>query len=157
MNQTAREGVAIRLQTQLDCLPTILSGVPKDALDFRPISDKWSARENLAHLGRYHEMFVDRIHRIRNEDRPLMPRYRAEEDSEWRRWAVKPTEVVLGELHVLRSGLIRLSAGLTDNELMRIAAHSRFGDMTLLQWLEFFLLHEAHHLYVIMQRVRELP
>jgi hypothetical protein len=27
--------------------------------------------------------------------------------------------------------------------------------MALSLWLEFFLVHEAHHLYVILQRLRE--
>ena len=29
------------------------------------------------------------------------------------------------------------------------------GAMNMPLWIEFFLLHEAHHLYVVMQRVRE--
>jgi DinB family protein len=157
MSQSARHTVAIRLHTQLDCLSTILSRVPKDALDRRPTPDKWSGRENLAHLARYHQVFRDRIHRTSTEDRPLLPRYRAEEDSEWQQWVGKPADVVLEDLRALREDMIGLFEGLSGAELMRTALHSRFGEMTLLQWLEFFLLHEAHHLYVVMQRIRESP
>jgi uncharacterized damage-inducible protein DinB len=157
MNRSTRQNVEIRLQTQLDCLSTILSGVPAGSLDRRPTPDKWSARENLAHLARYHEIFVDRIHRIRTEDRPRLTRYRAEEDPEWHHWADKPVTVVFGELRILRAEITGLFADLADDELTRTASHSRFGEMTLLQWLEFFLLHEAHHLYIVMQRARESP
>ena len=38
---------------QLDCLPIILAGAEAGAIDRRPASGKWSARENLAHLARY--------------------------------------------------------------------------------------------------------
>jgi uncharacterized damage-inducible protein DinB len=155
MDESSRHTVAVRLQTQLDCLPTILAGIPQEALEHRPVPGKWSAQENLAHLARYHEIFCERIDRIRREDRPLLTRYRAEEDSEWPQWTGKPSNVVLEELRTLRSKMIQLFEGLSDTELLRTGVHSRFGEMTLLQWMEFFLLHEAHHLYTVMQRARE--
>src|SRR5260370_41930353 len=42
------ESTAIRLRTQLDCLPTILAGISEGALDRRPLSENGSSRENLA-------------------------------------------------------------------------------------------------------------
>ena len=36
----------------------------------------------------------------------------------------------------------------------RVGVHPVFGLMTIPLWLEFFLLHEAHHLYVVLHRVR---
>jgi hypothetical protein len=44
---------------------------------------------------------------------------------------------------------------LTDEQLARIGMHTRLGELTLLQWLEFFLLHEAHHLLAVLQRAHE--
>lgn len=38
------------------------------------------------------------------------------------------------------------TAGLSESTRVRLA--------TQLEWVEFFLLHEAHHLYAVMQRVR---
>jgi uncharacterized damage-inducible protein DinB len=155
MDELPRHTVAVRLKTQLDCLPTILAGVPHDALERRPAADQWSAKENLAHLARYHQVFRERINRILKEDRPVFTRYRAEEDPEWPAWAAKSSGAVLGELHALRSQLISVFDGLSDAELLRTGVHPRFGEMTVLQWMEFFLLHEAHHLYTVMQRARE--
>jgi len=149
------ESTAIRLRTQLDCLPAILAGVSEGALDRRPNPEKWSARENLAHLARYHEMFLKRIARIRSEDRPLLARYVAEDDPKWPLWAALPVSEVLTRLRALRAEMLELVEQLPDKDLSRTALHSRFGEMTLAQWLEFFLLHEAHHLFVVMQRVRE--
>jgi hypothetical protein len=62
---------------------------------------------------------------------------------------------VLARLRALRSELVQQVAQLTDADWSRIGLHSRFGALTLAQWLEFFLLHEAHHLLQVMQRVRE--
>jgi hypothetical protein len=43
---------------------------------------------------------------------------------------------------------------LSPAELSRSGVHPQFGALTLVQWLEFFLLHEPHHLLAVMQRVR---
>lgn len=152
---TLPEPTATRLKTQLDCLPIILAGIPEESLNRRPHPDKWSARENLAHLARYHEMFLERIERIRKEDRPPLPRYAAEEDANWPQWADVPVSEVLTRLRALRIEMLAVVGKLSDDELSRTAVHARFGEMTLIQWLEFFLLHEAHHLLVVMQRARE--
>ena len=41
---------------------------------------------------------------------------------------------------------------LTPEQLARTGRHARFGSLTLRTWLEFFLAHEGHHLYVILKR-----
>jgi uncharacterized damage-inducible protein DinB len=155
LDESPRYTVEVRLQSQLNCLPTILAGVPREVLERRPAADKWSAKETLAHLARYHEVFRERVDRILREDRPVFTRYRAEKDSEWPPWAAKSPDAILGELRALRSRTIALFDGLSDLEVLRTGVHPRFGEMTLLQWTEFFLLHEAHHLYAVMQRARE--
>jgi uncharacterized damage-inducible protein DinB len=147
---------AVRLASQLDCLPTLLSGTGDEAMNHRPSPGKWSARENLAHLARCHEIFLARLARIQNEERPVLERYRAEEDPEWPAWVGLPAEEVLRRLSSLRLKLIEYFESLPDVGLAKSGVHSRFGEMTVTQWLEFFLLHEAHHLYAVLQRVREL-
>ena len=145
----------LRLKTQLDCLPILLNDVDVGALDRKPIPDKWSARENLAHLARYQQLFLERLHRILTEAAPQLPRYSAEQDSEWPRWAQMQVDEALTTLRTTRSELIKRVERLAETDLARTAAHPRFGTLTLVQWLEFFLLHEAHHLLAVIQRVRE--
>jgi len=36
-----------------------------------------------------------------------------------------------------------------------VDSHLLLGEAPILLWLEFLLLHEAHHLYVIMRRVHD--
>jgi hypothetical protein len=43
-----------------------------------------------------------------------------------------------------------------ETSLQRIGRHARYGRLTVVQWVEFFLLHEAHHLYTIFMIVQEL-
>ncbi len=144
-----------RFRTQLDCLATVLAGTSEGALERKPIPDKWSAKENLAHLARYHEVFLDRLRQILKQDRPELSRYKAEDDPQWPNWRGLPASEVMERLRRLRAQLVAQVEGLSDGDLNRIGRHSRFGEMALAQWLEFFLLHEAHHLLLVMQRVRE--
>jgi len=46
--------------------------------------------------------------------------------------------------------------GMGEDDLRRVGHHPRYGMLDVRQWTEFFLLHEAHHLYTIFMLVREL-
>src|ERR1700733_13191669 len=122
------ESTWLRLKTQLDCLPTLLAGISEDALERRPSPNQWSARENLAHLARYQEVFLGRLRRIRTEDHPMLLRYRAEDDPEWNSWANRPSTEILNGLRTQRQTLIGQIEKLPDNELARTGIHSRLGE-----------------------------
>lgn len=145
---------AVRLATQLDCLPALLQDYPQEALERRTRSGKWSVHDNLAHLARHHAVVLDRVRTILAEDKPTLPRYAAEEDKEWPEWAALSTHEVLTRLRALRTELTVLVSGLPDEALARTAVHPSLGEMALPLWIEFFLLHEAHHLYLVMKRAR---
>jgi len=144
-----------RCETQLqDFLAEALRGVAPESLSLRPNPDKWSARENLAHLARYHEVFLDRIERMLAGPAPVFSRYRAEEDPEWPKWSDRPASEVLAELASLRARLIVKLRSLTEEDFHRTGTHPKFGQMNIALWLEFFLVHEGHHLYVVLELVR---
>jgi uncharacterized damage-inducible protein DinB len=124
-------------------------------MDRRPDSGKWSARENLAHLARYQQVFLERVARIVDEHEPTFARYKAEDDPEWPSWAALPLAEVSNRLRAGRAKIIAKFGALSDEQLARVGVHARFGPLTLVQWLEFFLLHEAHHLLAVLQRARE--
>jgi len=143
-----------RLATQLECLQIILGGRDAATIKRRPASGKWSAHENLAHLARIHQLYLERIRRILSEERPELSRYKAEDDPEWPQWTAMRTEEVLRRLSTLRDDLIQLVTRLSPEQLNRVGVHGVLGGMTIPEWIEFFLLHEAHHLYAAMQRAR---
>lgn len=149
------ESTALRLRTQLDSLPTILAGITNDALERQSVPGKWSGREILAHLARYQDVFLSRIRRIQTEGNPLLPRYRAEDDPEWPSWINREAKEILKTLHSQRTILVLEVESMTGADLARTSVHSCFGQMTVVQWLEFFLLREAHHLVAVLQRSRE--
>ena len=144
-----------RLESQLQALDFILARAAPGALDARPRPDEWSARENLAHLARHHAVFIERLRRLLVAERPDLGRYRAENDPEWTAWAALPADEIVERLRRMRAELVALVRGLSPADAARTGLHPTFGEMDVAAFLEFFLLHEAHHLYTAVVRVGE--
>lgn len=138
-----------RLRGQFAGLESILARFDQAALNRVPSDGKWSAREHVAHLARYHEIFMERLSRILNEDSPLFSRYRAENDPQWKDWQPLPINDALARLRLSRTDLTRRLEQLSADQFSRIGTHPVFGALTLADWLEFFLIHDAHHAYAI--------
>jgi len=144
-----------RLETQLQALSIILGDATPEEIDTRPPSGQWSARENLAHLARHHEVMLERLRRILAEKAPLLERYRAEDDPGWPQWSGRSTSDILKAVPRLRTRLVARVRSLSRAQAARVGGHSRMGPMTVRLWIEFFLVHEAHHLYVIFGRLAD--
>lgn len=149
------ESTRLRLETQLDSLERILRGAAYEALDRRPTNGKWSAREHLAHLGRYHEVFLERLDRMLAEDAPRLPRYRTEDDPGAAPWFRLPSAQIVERMRELRARLLARVANLDPGQCRRIGVHPAFGEMSVALWIEFFLVHEGHHLYAVFQRAHD--
>lgn len=120
--------------------------------------DKWSAYENVAHLATYQPVFIERLHRMQKEDSPVFSRYRADDDPRFAIYLQLPLPLLLIDIDERRTDLRLKLEGMNEDELSRTGVHPVFGKMDNTGWTEFFLLHEAHHLYTIfrlMQTSRE--
>jgi uncharacterized damage-inducible protein DinB len=146
---------ARRLNAQQQALLRLISEPRTDDLARQPSPGVWSAREHLAHLGRYHEVFRERLARMRAEDAPSVGRYRAPEDPGFAAWASLPYADIMSQLAMVRAQLLDDVTSLTAQELARMGSHPLFGEVTIADWLEFFLVHEGHHHYVLLVRLRE--
>jgi uncharacterized damage-inducible protein DinB len=146
-----------RCETQLqDFLAVTLTGVSIETLSRNVVPGKWSVHNQLAHLARYHQIFLKRIERILAEQAPQFPRYRAEDDPEWPAWTGLPTAQLLVRISSMRAKLMARLRSLSEEDFERTGVHPKFGKMSLSMWLEFFLVHEGHHLYVVLQLIREM-
>jgi uncharacterized damage-inducible protein DinB len=148
-----KRSTLLRLETQLDALDTILAGATPEALARRPPSGAWSAHEHVAHLARHHTVFLDRLRQVAAEESPRFDRYRAEDDPAWPEWSALPTAVAIVRLRALRADIVQWISGLSAMQTARVGIHPLFGAQSVAEMVEFFLVHEGHHLYLAMTRL----
>ena len=145
-----------RLEYQPEALKHLLSGLTDETASQRPLADKWSVAENIAHLGRYHEIFLGRLQRILSEENPLFERYVADHDPGFSEWSQHNLNTLLQKFYSSRKLLNDFLFGLTDAQVKRKATHPVFGQWTINGWTEFFLLHENHHYFTILKLLPHL-
>ncbi len=145
-----------RLELSLSGLPQVLGGATPEQLRQRSLPEKWSAHENFAHLAHFTLVTQDRMARILQEEAPLIERLKPDTEPAFLLLVERSPQDVLAELKELRAQLNRQVAALSEAQLDRIGIHSAAGPMPLRDWLELFLVHEAHHLYLAFWRIREV-
>lgn len=145
-----------RLKTQHETLPVIIANISKANLELNPAPGKWSIRDNIAHLAKYQPMFIGRIHKILDNDGVAFERYSADLDPEFPAWQIRETNELLIQISFDRKLIQALITGLQPEQLSRTGIHPLYGKLTIVEWTEFFLLHEAHHLFTIFKLVKSI-
>jgi hypothetical protein len=143
--------ILARLQNQHETIAELTGGFSDLQLKKRINPDKWSIFENIAHLCAYQPAFAKRIEKIIAEESPSFERYVAENDSYFNECLRLSLEEMIAKIGSDRSTIITELNKLRDDQLMRTGRHPKYGSLSLYQWTDFFLLHEAHHLWTIMQ------
>lgn len=143
-----------RLKIQHEVIEILILGLGENQLKSHPIPDKWSVHENIAHLTCYQIRVIDRTKKILEQTNPIFPAYIPEEDPEFPKFLAMTTDQLLTHLKEKRTEIVKLISNLTETELSRTGTHGKFGKMNLIEWTEFFLLHEAHHQHTIFKLVR---
>jgi uncharacterized damage-inducible protein DinB len=145
-----------RLLTQYKALPSIIAPLSEEQLRRQPQPGKWSVHENIAHLVSYQPQFISRLQRVLDTEEPLFERYVGDDDPNFLYWRKQSLSTLLEELESDRQQIIQLLQGLTTEQLQRTGRHVTYGKLTVPDWTEFFLLHEAHHLFTIFKLTRSL-
>jgi hypothetical protein len=140
-----------RLTYQHFTISELISGVSEERIHLHTVPGKWSIHDNIAHLARYNLIFQDRIKIILQEDNPVFLRYDSEADEAFHSWQVKNTNSLIDSIAVERKRISIMASSMSPEQLDRKSVHPRFGILSVVGWLEFFLLHEAHHIYTIFQ------
>lgn len=140
-----------RLHTQHESIDVIIRTLSHEKLVAAPVPGKWSIKDNIAHLARYQAVFIERINRIASGSRPLFESYVAEHDADFAAWQKWDLQILLDRLYADRKFIFDLVNGLSCTQVETTGSHQRFGEMKMIEWTEFFLLHEAHHLFTIFK------
>ena len=152
--------ILTRLKHQHEALPELISGLTEQQLRQRINPDKWSAFENIAHLAAYQPMFLVRLERIAAEDAPsfgpTFERYVAEKDPLFPDYLNISLPSLLDLMAATAAQITTRLTSLNDTDLLRTGLHPRYGKLTVPQWTQFYLLHEAHHLFTIFMLTQDL-
>lgn len=140
-----------RLQYQHKCLVDIIDGLSDEQIRRQVVAGKWSIFENIVHLQTYQHVFVSRMRQLLEGNNPAFPRYTAEADPEFLDNCSKSTREIMHDMITVRKQMAAELPALPVSDFDKTAVHPAFGQMTLPEWLNFFLLHEAHHLFAIFK------
>ncbi len=143
-----------RLNSQHFTVNELLRNLAQDTINKKPETGKWSIQENLAHIVSYHQVFLIRMHKIINNDNTYFERYKSENDINFNTFQKLTSEELLIHLEEERKKVTNFIFKLNINELQKFGIHQKFGKMNIVEWIEFFLLHEAHHIYTIFKLSR---
>ena len=145
-----------RLEYQHTTIRELIAGLGEHELKRVVQPGKWGAFDNIAHLACYQPVFLLRLERIQTEQSPSFDRYVADNDPFFAEYRDLPLAELLSGMDARRAVLLTKLRGMGEDDLRRVAHHPRYGQLDMRQWTEFFLLHEAHHLYTIFMLVQEL-
>jgi hypothetical protein len=150
------QSTIVRLEHQHDTMRELLQGFSEEALRRRLIPEKWSVFEQIAHLAAYQPAFWVRLSRMAQEDNPSFERYVADNDPHFHECCQKPLSWLFEHIDTVRRSINLHLYSLGDEDFQRTGLHPKYGKMTISDWTEFFLLHEAHHLFSIFMLAREM-
>jgi len=140
-----------RLKTQHEGIPMLIEDLTKEQIHYPFAPGKWTIHQNIAHLAKYQLIFIERLKLILDTKEPVFERYNAEADPDFLQWCEWPTEELLNRLEKDRQFLFTFITQLNSGQLFKVGVHPKFGKLSVVQWTEFFLLHESHHMFTIFQ------
>jgi hypothetical protein len=150
------KSIIVRLGHQHETLHELLSGFAEEDLRRCLIPGKWSVFEQTAHLAAYQPTFLARLQLMAKQDNPSFERYVADNDPHFHECCQKPLNQLFKHVDTLRSSINQHLESLSGQDLLRTGLHPKYGKMTITGWTEFFLLHEAHHLFSIFMLARDM-
>jgi uncharacterized damage-inducible protein DinB len=148
--------ISTRLQYQHKSLMDIIDGLSDEQIRRPVIAGKWSIFENIVHLQTYQHTFISRVKQMLETPEPAFPRYSAETDPLFADNCGRSTREIMQDLLTVRKDMAAAMLSFTPGDLTKTGTHPFFGKMNIQQWLNFFLLHESHHLFSIFKLTAEL-
>ncbi len=143
--------ITTRLQYQHKSLLELIDGLSDEEIRTAVNPGKWSIFEQIVHLETYQHLFVARIRRMLDEHNPTFDRYSAEADPLFHDHLHLSSREVMQDLLGTRKELANGIISFNEADLAKTGTHPVYGSFHLVNWVNFFLLHEAHHLFEIFK------
>ena len=140
-----------RLKTQHLAVAEIVKNIDEQRLNHQPEPGKWSIKDNIAHLAGYQPVFISRVHQMLKGDTPVFNAYRADDEADFIEAREQALNDLIRKINGNRRQILELVTNLPDDQLSLKGTHPKYGTLIITEWTEFFLLHEAHHLFTMFK------
>jgi hypothetical protein len=147
------EATYSRLLNQNLVIESLIEGLSEEELNLELYPGKWSIHQQLAHLASYNHTFITRLNIISETFNAKFNPYLADNDPEFLLAVEMPHPYLMEYLDEGRQLVRELLLSYNSSELVRVGIHATYGKLSVVMWTEFFLLHEAHHIYSIFRMV----
>lgn len=143
--------VSTRIHYQHKALIDIIDGLTDEQIRRQVNAGKWSIFETIVHLQTYQHTVIQRVKQLLEGNNPVFPNYTAESDPLFLDNCGRSTREIIQDLLTTRKEMTATMQSYTSTDLQKKGTHAVYGEMNLLEWINFFLLHEAHHLFCIFR------
>ncbi len=136
-------------------LRSLLAGVTEEEAAWRPAPDRWSISEVLAHLCHVEEhVFSVRIPEMLTENNPTLDGYDPNTHASSGAYQGRTVAAALDELQQRRTANLLLLESAPAESLKRTAVHGVLGQITLLQHMNEWAIHDLGHVKQITELLR---
>jgi uncharacterized damage-inducible protein DinB len=127
--------------------------VPEAVLKRRPRVGKWSAHEHACHLAEVQPLFIERLERMLNEERPRIASYNPDQAMESEDALLKlDLDEALNRFTDERARLVEELKDLAEEDWERTAEHEEYAHYSVFIMFRHLAMHDMLHAY----RIEEL-
>jgi len=148
--------ILTRLEHQHNTVHELTKGFDEQQLKQRVNPDKWSVFQQVAHLASYQPVFLHRMQQIEQQQQPSFERYVADNDPAFLTCLQRSLKELEDDITTQRFIIHNHISRLNETALRRTGLHPLYGAMSIVQWTEFFLLHESHHLFTVFRLTADM-
>ncbi len=148
--------LSTRMHYQHKTIVEIIDGLTDEQIRRTIWPGKWSIFEIIVHLQTYQHTFNSRVKEIQTENNPEFGSYTAQADPLFLDNCTKTAREIMHDLLTVRKEMTAELLNFPETDYEKTGVHPRFGKMTLTQWMNFFLVHEGHHLFIMFKMAAEL-
>jgi hypothetical protein len=126
-------------------LKAALAKIPRDALQWRPAPDRWSAHEIIVHCADSETNAHGRLRYLLAESQPVIQGYDQDRWAQVLDYHTLPLEPALATVEAVRANTVPVLRRMTDMEWQRIGQHTESGSYAAEDWLAIYAEHLEKH------------
>ena len=124
----------------------LLANVPSEKLDVHPDPDRFSIREEIAHLADWEPIMLGRLRQGVEEDYPEITVYDESQRAIEFNYAAQDVWVSLDKWAALREQTVAFVKSLNQEQFARPMNHPERGTLSVKDYANMLLAHDVYHL-----------